>query len=74
MNTLYHSIYQNLSFIEHTFSFSKVLVKNILLIIWIDFTGMTINVAIKIIENELKNKNINSIKIILSQNEVLIEQ
>ena len=53
MNTLYHSIYQNLS-LEHTFSFSKVLVKNVLLIIWIDFTRMTINVAVKIIENEIE--------------------
>ena len=67
MNTLYHSIYQNLSF-------SKVLIKNVLLIIWINFIGMTINIAVKIIKNELKNKNSNSNKKIVSQNEVLIEQ
>ena len=61
MNTLYIP-YIKIFHLEHTFSFSKVLVKNVLLIIWIDFTGMTINIAVKIIENELKNKNINSNK------------
>ena len=50
MNTLYIP-YIKIFHLEHTFSFSKVLVKNILLINWIDFTGMTINIAVKIIEN-----------------------
>ena len=35
---------------------------------------MTINIAVKIIENELNNKNIDSNKKILSQSEVLIKQ